>query len=79
MTTIILTRKDVQIFQSLARTRFVDGPAGAELADGTHLDNSTYTAVCFIRAAVSVLIRKGLLPEGTEVPVVEPDSDPAVD
>lgn len=52
---MIVTRKNLVLFENLARLNFVDIPANQEFADGTPLSGPEFRQFVLLKAALSVL------------------------
>ena len=56
-----ITRKEVQLFEVIAKSNFVDTAANMEYADGTPATDRDFRAIMTMRAALSVLQTMGLV------------------
>lgn len=67
-----ITRKDVQLFESLGRSNFVDTPANMEYADGTPATDRDFRAIVTLRAALSTFQTMGLVGKDVTLDLVTP-------
>ncbi len=56
-----LTRKDVQLFETVGRTNFIDTPANMEYHDGSPATDKDFRAIMSLRAALTVFQTMGLV------------------
>lgn len=57
---MIVTRKDLILFENLSRRNFIDTPANQEFADGTPLTGQEFRGYVLLKAALSVLQSMGV-------------------
>lgn len=58
---MIITRKQLQLFEHLAKHAFIDTPANLQFADDTPLTGPEFRQFVMLRAALSVLKSIGVV------------------
>lgn len=67
-----ITRKEVQLFQHIGKTLFIDTPANLEYSDGTPATDQDFRAIVTLRAALSVFQTMGIVQEDVKIELKEP-------
>ena len=67
-----LTRKNVQLYESIARQSYIDTPANAEYADGTPATDKDFRAIVQMRAALAVFKQMGIVSSDVSLDTREP-------
>jgi hypothetical protein len=69
---MIITRKQLQLFEHLAKHAFIDTPANLQFADDTPLTPPEFRQFVMLRAALSVLKSMDAANHEVTIDLVEP-------
>lgn len=63
MKIVKITRKDIQLFETLGRNGFIDTPANMEFHDGSPATDKDFRFIITLRAALATLQSMGIVEE----------------